>query len=136
MKIKGKRTSVTHSFVVLAFSTKTCAAYAGFLGPTVEHLAPNELKQRLATSTFSVLADVEGAPLQINTKSGAIGGFILGSVVSSVFGSTAIVATDGAAVGHDRDRTEDHVVLVAGLATPVTASTPISRNRDTAPLPH
>jgi len=63
-------------------------AEAGFFGPSTELLSPEKVLGRLQEQPFSF--STSGGQLLIRTKAAAIGGFILGTVLSSAGASTSV----------------------------------------------
>lgn len=60
MRILSKRALVSRTLLALALTATACVAHAGLFGPTVEHLAPEEIKQRLVASTVFVRLKCKG----------------------------------------------------------------------------
>ena len=80
----SKRRLIT--LIVLATSLVTNPAVAGLFGPDIELLSPGEINTRLHEET--VLFSPSGTPLQIKTKGAAVGGFLVGMILSSAMASS------------------------------------------------
>lgn len=61
-------------------------ANAGFFGPDKEPLSPEQIKERMTSTPFSI--DSGGVQLDIHTKSAAVGSFLVSFLVGSAIGSS------------------------------------------------
>jgi hypothetical protein len=77
---------------VLVF-TLSSSAHAGLFGPDIVTLTPAELQEKLRDQALTFTT--KAAPLEFSSKSAAIGGFVLGLVLSSAVASTGTSTRPG-----------------------------------------
>lgn len=73
------------AIALLATTLLARPAAAGFFGPDVELLSPPQVGERLRAETL--VFNASGAALHIHTKGAAIGGFLVGMILSSALAS-------------------------------------------------
>lgn len=85
-----------HGLAIALLATTLLArpAAAGFFGPDVELLAPPQVGERLRAE--ALIFNASGAALHIHTKGAAIGGFLVGMILSSALASGGGNATNPA----------------------------------------
>jgi hypothetical protein len=85
-----------HGLAIALLATTLLArpAAAGFFGPDVELLSPPQVGERLRAE--ALVFNASGAPLHIHTKGAAIGGFLVGMILSSAVASGGGNATNPA----------------------------------------
>lgn len=85
-----------HRLTIALLATTLLArpAAAGFFGPDVELLSPPQVSERLRAE--ALVFNAGGAALHIHTKGAAIGGFLIGMILSSAVASGGGNATNPA----------------------------------------
>jgi hypothetical protein len=83
MLIRATKQTLLLTVVLVVIVTQP--ARAGLFGPDVELLKPTQISERLHNEP--VIFNTSESPLQVKTKSAAVGGFLVGMILSSAMAS-------------------------------------------------